>query len=93
VNIPVEHARSGNLYTQLASLFDLVAGARGELNLIELLRVMQKCSWPDWLLLWQKSTGALVNSLSHLKAADLIDLTQKVKDTLSILQTVHEMNS
>jgi predicted unusual protein kinase regulating ubiquinone biosynthesis (AarF/ABC1/UbiB family) len=78
-----EHPLTEHEYTRLASLFDIVAGAQGEIQLIEMLREMHKFDWPDWVLLWQKATGALVNTLTHLKAASLFNLEEAVTRTLS----------
>eukprot|EP00927_Polykrikos_kofoidii_P066758 TRINITY_DN62322_c0_g1_i1.p1 TRINITY_DN62322_c0_g1~~TRINITY_DN62322_c0_g1_i1.p1 ORF type:complete len:390 (-),score=62.51 TRINITY_DN62322_c0_g1_i1:46-1215(-) len=61
-------------YTQLGKFYDIVAGANGDLDISGMLRVMHDFDWPDWVLLWQKSTGALVNSLAHIKAPEVVDI-------------------
>jgi len=66
----------------LCKFFDVVAGAHGQLNISEMLREMHDFQWPGWVRLWQKATGALVNTLVHLEAAAAMDLKAEVQKVL-----------
>jgi len=79
----VEQPSSEEHYVELGKFFDLVAGARGQLDISNMLRASHNFDLPDWILLWQKATGALVNTLAYMKAADVSDLPTKIERLLT----------
>jgi len=70
-------------YKALASSFDLVLGAAGELNTAQLLNQTRCFELPAWVKIWQKATCTFVATLTHLKAKEVGHFQRCVQDLLA----------
>jgi len=53
----------------MGKLYNLPSTISGAFNLTDCLSEFQKFHFPEWMLLWQKATMALSNTLVHLSAS------------------------
>merc|ERR1712196_371247 len=72
-------------YEQFAKLFDVVAGASGNLDMQKVLNATSGINCPSWMKTWQKATNAFVSTLVWLHASEVTDMKEAVKQCLTDL--------